>query len=86
MHDPDPRPSIAAKLDHDLYARLGYASTEAILNEEIPEGAPWTAIWDTTGRTPRLAQIRAGGVDLWLCRHPEVVAADPYLADWSPYV
>ena len=72
---------MAAKLDGELWAKLGWASTLKILNTEIPEGSPWEAEWATVsdGTCPPyqvLVKITAGGVRAWLMRHPEVVQAE----------
>ena len=67
--DPDPRPVIAAKLTERLSGFLGFSNTENILNEHIPEGAPWEATWDAGSL--RLKSVQAGAVTEWLKRHPE---------------
>jgi len=57
-----------------MWAQLGYASTERVLDEQVPEGAPWSAAWSTDdGFAPRLVSIQAGGVTAWLARHPEAL-------------
>ncbi len=58
----DPRPVIAAKLDSefmDILMRSGRAQTERLLNEHIPEGAPWSADWHEPEQRGNVLTIQA---------------------------
>lgn len=62
MDEPDPRPVIAAKLDSrfvDCLMRSGRAQTERLLNEHIPEGAPWAATWHEPDKFGNTLTIQA---------------------------
>jgi hypothetical protein len=75
MADPDPRPLIAACLTTEFCSwlrRNGRAHTARLLDEYIPEGAPWAADWhDPDPVTGHYLTIRAGAVTRWLEAHPD---------------
>jgi hypothetical protein len=53
---------IASKLDRpfmDVLMRSGRAQTKRLLNEYIPEGAPWSASWHEPDRWGNVLSIQA---------------------------